>query len=291
MFKTKESIIATVVTVLLIVSMGTGLYFFSEKNGAVKMLTGEKLKSEKMLSEKLALSKEIDKLKKDIQAQTGKNGELNKDLKSMKQQLALKEGELKNLNKSISELNSYKKQVADLKKSKELNDKELNDLKSRLAKLQTENNDMLYSVTALQEDNSMLSDKNQVLSKLMANNYGLEAHKKKDKLTVKAKKTKAIVMGFDIPFGMTEKLSFTITNPDGTKVASNNSKTISYAINESIDSNTIVYASAKGFSTPGQHTKRVTLKYNPEEKINGGVYLIEIYADGTYLGTSQIRLI
>lgn len=290
MLKTKESIIATVVTILLVLSMGTGLYFFSEKNSAQKLLTGEKLKSERMLSEKLSLSKEIDKLKRDIKAEAGKSGELDKTVKSMQQQLAKKEAELVALNKSLRELNAYKKQIADLKKNKELSEKELSELRHKLAALETENNDMLYSVTVLQEDNNMLSEKNQMLSKLMANNYGLEARKKKDKLTVKAKKTKEILMGFDIPYDMSEKLSFTITNPDGTKIASNTSKTIKYAVNKDQQSNAAVYASTKGTPAPGQPTKRVTLTYNPEEKISGGTYLIEIYADGNYLGTSQIRL-
>lgn len=290
MFKTRESIIATVVTMLLVISMGSGLYFLNGKNGAERLLTDEKLKSEKMLSEKLALAKEIDKLKRDILTQTGKNGELSKNLQSMQQQLTKKETELAVLNKSLNELGWYKKQVADLKKSKELSDRELSDLKSKLVTLEKENNDMLYSVTVLQEDNNLLTERNQMLSGLMANNYGLEAHKKKDKLTVKAKKTKAIVMGFDIPYEMSERLSFTITNPDGTKLASNQSKSIFYAVNENLESNTVILASTKGLSTIGKHTKRVTLTYHPEKKIKGGVYLIEIYAEDNYVGTSQIRL-
>lgn len=289
MFKTKESMIATVVTVLLIVSMGSGLYLFSEKNSTQKLLGDERLKSEKMLSEKLALSKEIEKLKKDIRGQTGKNGELNENLKNLRQQLSQKEADLKRINGALSELNSYKRQVAELKQTKLLSDKELEELKTKLAALETQNNDMLYQVTVLQEDNNMLTERNETLAKLMANNYSLEAHKKKDKLTVKAKKAKEIIVGFDVPFEMGENLNFTITNPDGSKIASNNSKTISYAFNENTY-NTVILASTQGLLFPTQKTKRVTLKYNPDNKMKGGVYLIEIYADKTYLGTSQIRL-
>ncbi len=66
----------------------------------------------------------------------------------------------------------------------------------------------------------------------MANNYGLEAHKKGEKLTVKARKTKELVAGFDLPISMTENLRFTITNPKGQKVSSEKSKTINYVASE-----------------------------------------------------------
>lgn len=290
MIKRKESVIATIVTVVILTLMGAGLYFFSGKNVAEKLLSEQKLKTERMLSEKLTLSKEIEQLKKDIQAKTNVNSKMDKEMIAMQKQLSQKESQLKQLDQSITEAQRYKKQLAELAKNKELTDQELAVLQEQLKALQQQNNDMLYDLAVLKEDNNELAEKNALLSQMMANNYELEALTKKDKLTIKSKRTKEIIAGFDVPIGMSEQLKFTITSPDGKKVASNSSKTITYAVNENVEANTVIVASTLNTVSPTDFTKRVTLSYKPDHKIERGIYHIEIYAEDQYVGSAQIRL-
>lgn len=290
MFKSKESIIAIIVTVFLLASFGVCIHLMTGKNAAEKVWSEEKVKSEKMLSEKLALAKEIEKLKAEITLKSGTNGELSQSVKTLQSELSRKESQLKNLNAAYIERDKYKKELATLAQEKRLSEQQLADLTTKLRALEGSNNDMKYDAALLKSKNDALATRNEMLSSLMANNYGLEAHKKSDKLTVKAKRTKELVAGFDLPLSMTENLKFTITTPKGDKVSSEKSKTINYVASENKEENTELVAATNWKTQTNDFTKRIVLTYKPEEKLMGGVYNIDIYAGETYLGSSQIRL-
>jgi len=109
-------IIAGTVTVLFVLSL-IGLISFYENNQSLEAgLNNEKLKSEKILSEKLSLDKEIVKLKQSISSLQGKNGELDKMLTTASSKIAMKESELKKMQKENASLKQYKQQLADIQK-------------------------------------------------------------------------------------------------------------------------------------------------------------------------------
>jgi small-conductance mechanosensitive channel len=290
MFKSKESTIAVIVTILLLASLGMCLFFMSGKDSAEDILSQEKIKSEKMLSEKLALSKEIEQLNDKINSESTKNGALSNSVKDLQSQLAKKESQLKSINSVYSERDKYKKQLEALMNEKKLTDQQLAELSSKLKSLESNHNDAKFDAALLKNKNDALAARNEILSSLMANNYGLEAHKKGEKLTVKAKRTKELVAGFDLPVSMTENLKFTITNPTGKRITSDKSKSIHYVASETDEVNSEMIASTNWKVESNDFTKRIVLTYKPEEKLEGGVYNIDIYAAEVYLGSSQIRL-
>ncbi|WP_421894206.1 hypothetical protein [Marinoscillum sp.] len=293
--KSKESVTAVIVTLLFVLACSVAVYFFSLKNLAEDELTSEKVKTEKMLSEKLALSKEIEKLKGEIVGYKGKSADLDKKLSTLETQLQQKESELRNhTRKGESATADYKKQLADLQGIRNKLNEEIARQSEQLVALQKENGNLKSTIAMMEETHEDLVTRNTVLSQLISENYGVEAHKKRNKLTVNSKRTKEILLGFDVPTEMTEKLSFKITSPDGNTVASNNSKTITYSVKEDFEfSDSEVMASINDtFSSISDKSnkKRVVLTYKPEQKLAGGVYMIDIFSDSTFVGSSQIRL-
>jgi hypothetical protein len=92
---TKNKVIAGRLTTLLIGAI-IGLLYLQDSNKSMsELLDGAKLKSERFLSEKLSLDKEIDNLKKQKVTLGSKNAELDKLLASTNSTLAKKENELK----------------------------------------------------------------------------------------------------------------------------------------------------------------------------------------------------
>lgn len=294
--KSKESVVAVIVTLLFVLASGFAVYYFRVNAGVEEALTAEKVKNEKMLSEKLALSKEIDKLKKDIADYKGRNGELDKKLMSLEGYLTQKENQLNAITKSNNQsINDYKQQLAELKDIRDQLNAEITRQNELMAVLQKENGTLKDALAMIEVSHEDLVTRNYVLSQIISENYGVEAHKKKDKLTVNSKRTKEIQLGVDVPTEMTEKLSFTITSPDGKQTASNNSKTITYTVNNDFEfSDATATASITGIPPTSvsniNNRKRVTLSYKPEAKLTKGVYQINIYSDSTFIGSSQIRL-
>lgn len=292
--KSKESVIAMILTLSFVIASGIAVYYYKLSGTSEDALMGEKVKSEKILSEKLALAKEIDKLKKEIDSYKGRNTKLDKKLADLEKTLNFKEKQLQSasINNTIS-LNDYKKQLADLQALREQLNQELALQNDQLAALRKENSTLKDAIAMMEVSNEDLVTKNYVLSQIISENYSTEAHKKRQKLTVNARKTKEIQLGFDVPSDMSENLKFTITSPAGNQTSSNSSKTISYTTISDFEFSDATATASIDTSMPGsniQQKKHVVLTYKPEEKLSSGVYHINIYSGDTFIGSSKIRL-
>lgn len=292
--KSKESVVALVVTLLFVIATGTAVYLFKLNAQAEEALIGEKVKSEKMLSEKLALSKEIEKLKKDIEGYKGQSSAFDKKLADMEARLKQKENQLNGMSKSHNTtINDYKKQLAELQHMRDQLNAELAKQNEQMAALMKENGTLKDAIAMMEVSNEELVTKNYVLSQIISENYGVEAHKKRNKLTVSAKKTKEIQLGFDVPSTVSENLSFVITSPDGSQTSSNTSKTISYTMLNEFQFSDATATASLNTTVPVSNIdqkKHVVLSYKPEDKLAKGVYQINIYSDGSFIGSSQLRL-
>ncbi|MTI26243.1 hypothetical protein [Fulvivirga kasyanovii] len=285
----KETIIAGVVTVMFFTALGFALFYSSDNKTLNRDLKAEKLKSEKMLSQKLALDKDISKLKADIGNYQGKNKQLDGKLADMQKRLVKKENELSALMKQKALSDSrYKKQAAELASYKKQMEEEIAALNESLADMKFKNSYLQNSVATLEKNNSELNKRNSFLNESAGNNYGVEALKKNQKLTISSKKTKEIVLGFDVPASLASNLTLTVITPDGKKANSATSREISYTIIE--ENEPVLLASTEMVADFGTSSKRVALSYKPSEKFKKGVYKIDIYHQNTYLGSTQIKL-
>lgn len=286
----RESRVAIGVTLLFLLAMGFAIFYFSDGRNLKKDLASEKVKSEKMLSEKLALSKELDKLKNEIDSYKGKNASLDKSLVDLKSKLQKKEAEFNRMAANSSP--NYKKQFQELQAIKADLDKTLARLNEELSALQSENYNLRTSLAMMEANNEQLAVNNKNLTRMIVNNLEAEAQKKNNKLTVNARKTKEIVLAFEVPASMSEQLKFNIVFPDGKQVASNNSKSITYAVNHKdfVFSDAEVVASTQNLFVKSDDSKQIALSYKADSKLKPGTYQIDIYSENEYLGSCRMKL-
>lgn len=270
-------------------ALGFALFYSADNNALSKDLKSEKLKSEKILSQKLALNKDIAKLKSEIQSYQSKNKQLDSKLTELYAKLTAKENELNALmkQKSLSE-SKFKKQISELNDNKKQLQNEISGLNESLEDLRFKNSYLQNTLASLEKTNKDLNKRNDFLSEVASDNYGVEAHKKNEKLTINARKTRAIVLGFDVPAHMADKLSLTVTTPAGIKYDNVTSSAVTYEV--ITEEEPVLLASTDIMIMNNGHSKRVALSYKPKEKFKKGVYKIDIHHEGTYLGSSQIRL-
>lgn len=279
-------VIAGTVTFLLAIAL-VGLISFYEANRSLEAgLNDEKLKSERILSEKLSLEKEIAKLKQSITSLQGRNADLDKTLSKTSAKIAEKERELNKMSKENASLKQYKQQYADLQKIKNDLESQVLALNNALTAANKEKESLNRMVAELQVKNKSLSDELAQIQIASLDDIRVEAFKK-NKLTVSARKTKKLDINFMIPSKYSaDNLTFKISDPSG-QVLSPKDGTIAYV--ETLEA-PILTADASDMLYLKQ-TKQVKMEYKPKKKLKAGIYRIEVTnADNTYLGSLQVRL-
>jgi chromosome condensin MukBEF ATPase and DNA-binding subunit MukB len=284
----KERMIAAGTTALLVISLiATGLYYRSNQS-LQGNLDKEKLKSESLLSEKLALSKEAEKLKADIESWKGKSAETDRLLNEALAQVGKLERTVSALNRDNANLARVKKELADLKQIRQ-------DLEARLQALDEENRrnaqlagDLNAELAALRVENAELKNNIRVFQADATNDFRVETlrGKKKQKLTVNAAKTRKLQVSFEIPQEMSENVKFTIVTPQGREIKSDD-KSLSHRI---VDDGRTLTASLSPYSGEFEVSRRVEMSYLPDKKLEPGVYKIRIYNGETFAGSCQLRL-
>ena len=280
----KEKLIAGGAVIFLIVALiATGVFYKSNKS-LTKNLNSEKLKSEMMLSQKLELQKEIEAFKTQVNSLNGKNDELDKFLTSTTQKLLDKEAELKKIKRENGNIKQLKKQLADLEDMKKDFESQVSVLFESIQKLTAEKNNLNKTIASLQEENKQLAENLKIISSMTADNYLVETTKRKDKLTVVAKRAKKMAVTFKVPDNVVDDISFKIIKPDG-KVVEGKDSGIAYHV---LNANEGLMASADGGAI--QVSRKIEMTYEPKEKQKPGIYKIEMYNADKYVGTVNVRL-
>lgn len=284
----KEKIIAATTTALLVVSLiGTGIYYRS--NAVLKGgLKEEKLKSESLLSEKLVLSKEAEKLRNDIASWKGKSEEADRLLSDALSRINNMESTIKGLRKENATVASLRKELNELKQLR-------TDLENQLAALEQQNRKnaaemeaMSAELVALRAERDGLQANLDALTVNVTDNFRVESKKgrKQQKLTVNAARTKALKVSFEIPESMADNLNFRILTPSGSEIKSNDVNLTHRVIN---DTNTLT-ASLSPYSGDFEISKRIEMIYTPSQRLSSGLYTIEVMSGYKKAGSVQIRL-
>jgi predicted nucleic acid-binding Zn-ribbon protein len=281
---TKENRITAGVVVLLIMALiATGIYYSSNKS-LTKNLNSEKLKSEMMLSEKLALQKEIDTFKNRINSLSGKNAELDKLLAETSLKLSEKEAQLNRIARENGNIKQLKKQLAEVEQMKKDFDSQVLALNEEIQKLNKEKDVLNNMIASLQEENKQLATNLEILSSMTADNFLVETTKKKDRLTVVARRAKKIAVTFKVPDNIVEDISFKIVKPDG-KVVEGKGNGIAYRV---VNGDEGLMASNSGGAI--KVSRKIEMTYEPKEKQKPGLYQIEMYNVEKYVGTINVKL-
>lgn len=285
----KNKVIVGSLTTLLFVAI-IGLLYLQDSNKSMSdLLDGAKLKSERFLSEKLSLDKEIDNLKKQKITLGSKNSELDKLLASTNSALAKKEKELKAVQWDKNKSKKLEAELAEIRKVKGELENQIAMHNETIKRLRGENELLSMNAASLKKQNEALIANSKVANAINANNWKVETTKgKKDRLTVVARKTNKISMGFDVPQNLVENINFKITSPNGASLPEGDR--LSYVV---IDNDSDFVASISPYiESYGGVTKRIEMTYRPKakEKLVAGIYKIDVYEKNVYINSYQVRL-
>lgn len=280
----KQKTITLSLGIVLIALTVSTISLFYNNQELNKHVNEEKIKNELLLSEKLALFKDIE----DYTFNNNSLNKLNKDLEEnivqINKTIGLKESEIARLNKDNAKVNALKKQLVELNRLKREQETKLTALNETIKKLTTDNNFLNQSLAAMTEENKQLAANLELLSSITADNYLVETTRKKGKLTVVAKRTKKMGVTFKVPENMVETISFKITKPDGTSI-DGNSKDVAISITDDTER---LYASLGKREI--KVSKRIEMTYEPKERLKSGVYKVEIYNREKYIGSCNVKL-
>jgi hypothetical protein len=266
-----------------------GLISFSVSNKSKKKeLNKEKLINETILSEKLLLDKHIDRYKNENQSLKNRNNELDTLLFNSYIEITQKNWQINNIQqdnrnnvRSLElKLKESRKQIVDLNKK---NDSLImaNNIWTR------EKNDLNKKNISLQNQINNLNDRIKDLYTVVADNYRIETKKtKKNMLTIEAKKTTIIQFGFDIPENINTDIKLRIINPKGYDISGSESG-ISYMI---VDNPNNLTASISPEINNIARPNRIEMTFKPKEKLQFGIYKIEILNKDGLIGSCQFRL-
>jgi chromosome segregation ATPase len=262
--------------------------FFIINASLKKQLGDQKIKSEKLLSEKLKLDESLKELKADMSALTGKNARLDKLLGEAKKKLQKKEAEIKRLIAENATVGELRAQVRELELLREQLTRDIANLNINLAQLSDDNARLNDLLARTKNENELLAFDNTILRAMVADNYRIEALKgKHEKLTINARKTDKLLVSFDLPSDVGRNLYFKVNTPQGDEFSSRTD--LSATINI-VENNDRLLASANSEAGGSIGSKRVEMIYKPNKKLTKGVYRFNVYNDNSYLGSTQLRL-
>ncbi len=290
-YSVKEKTIAGIAAVILLSAVIASAYYISTNSSLKSGLNSERLKSESLLSEKLALDKEINQLKEDISSLSGKNAQTDKLLVEAQIQLEEKEKVMAGLRKENATTKNLKKELAEIKEMKENLLRQVEALNSQNKTLAAENQQLQKTTAQLKEE------KNDLLKQIefaraeslqKADNYQVDVLKnvKKDKLTYKAKRMKMMSVIIDVPKDLMKDISFTITTPDG-KIINEKDKSLTW---KKVNDTEYLLASLTPFNNDFTVTHQIKLNYTPSSKMKAGIYKIGILNSDKNIGNCRVHL-
>lgn len=259
-----------------------------EKNVSSSLREGldsEKLRSEALLSEKLLVEKDIARVKSQLSTVANQNEMLQMKLNQTLQNLYAIETEYKKARSENASLKEYKKQNAELAARQKELQKQIEALTLNVSTAQMENQKLTAEIASLEERNKMLTEDLRRASLASMDNTEIKALKgRRDRLTIKATRTKKLVAEFEVPAHM-KNVSFKITDPSG-KVLTNNDGTIASTITASSNN----YTASSTAQDKDLGTSKVEMVFVPKAKLKSGVYKVEILSENLHLGGLQVRL-
>lgn len=282
----RNTLITTTTLVLLIFTIGFLSVEMRKADVAKDELNDEKLTAESLLSEKLLLEKEIDKLKVELEKINVKNADLFHHLNTAEQKLAIAERQLAPVQKRNADIHQLKKQIEELTRQKKNLENEVSESRNVNQQFKSSNDDLMQTVILLQQENKKLRDELSTAGFASLSESLIETTLRNKKLTASARRTKKLVITTDVP-AHSKELKLNIISPDGNKMVVRNSDVNVQVLTGEFKSQ--AFYTPSGVSS-GRNTKRVAITYSPDEKLQSGLYRIQLTNDSSSVGALQVRL-
>ena len=280
--------VALLTTILFFATL-SGLLILQNKNWDLdQVLQDTRIQQERLVSEKLQLEKSIAQFKSELNKIGGENKDLNAKITEQLAQIEKIEKENKRYRSTASQVDALKKQKGELEAMLKELERDMRNMNNTISDLTAENAKIRMENRDLAANNAKLNDHVSALQEVAINNALVEAvqGKKKQRLTVVAKRTKELKMEVDLPASMTQNLKLKVIDPQGKELTEKDGVA---SITEVLSDNTLT-ASLTMVEGELVTAKRMRLEFAPKAKLKNGTYTLEVSNGVKSLGKVQIKL-
>ena len=287
----KKSLLIIAVSVLVIALIGITYLLFTEKQSNRELIEEFALEKEDLENEYTRFAQQYDELKLTVsndslsillEQEQIKTQRLLEELRTVKSSNAT---EIRRLKKELASLRKimigYINQIDSLNKL-------TNQQKQVNAEVTQKYNAASRQISNLSEEKKNLNKKVTLAAQLDATNIWIEPKNKRDKKVKKVKDIVKFAIGFTIVKNITAEtgertLYVNIYKPNNEVLTKNAANTFEY------ENRSLPYSIKKYIEYNGEE-QSITVFWNVEEYLSAGTYRVDIFADGTMIGSQRFEL-
>lgn len=287
----KKSLLIIAVSVLVIALIGITYLLFTEKQSNRELIEEFALEKEDLENEYTRFAQQYDELKLTVsndslsillEQEQIKTQRLLEELRTVKISNAT---EIRRLKKELASLRKimigYINQIDSLNKL-------TNQQKQVIAEVTQKYNAASRQISNLSEEKKNLNKKVTLAAQLDATNIWIEPKNKRDKKVKKVKDIVKFAIGFTIVKNITAEtgertLYVNIYKPNNEVLTKNAANTFEY------ENRSLPYSTKKYIEYNGEE-QSITVFWNVEEYLSAGTYRVDIFADGTMIGSQRFEL-
>ena len=287
----KKSLLIIAVSVLVIALIGITYLLFTEKQSNRELIEEFALEKEDLENEYTRFAQQYDELKLTVsndslsillEQEQIKTQRLLEELRTVKSSNAT---EIRRLKKELASLRKimigYINQIDSLNKL-------TNQQKQVIAEVTQKYNAASRQISNLSEEKKNLNKKVTLAAQLDATNIWIEPKNKRDKKVKKVKDIVKFAIGFTIDKHITAEtgertLYVNIYKPNNEVLTKNAANTFEY------ENRSLPYSIKKYIEYNGEE-QSITVFWNVEEYLSAGTYRVDIFADGTMIGSQRFEL-
>lgn len=291
MAKNKNNLLFIAGGILLLLLIGVTVLLISEKKTNSELLQEFELEKEDLENQYTDFAKQYDELKLTVsndslsvllEQEQLKTQRLLEELRTVKSNNAT---EIRRLKKELATLRKvmigYINQIDSLSK---LNARQ----KEVIADVTRKYNDASRQISSLSEEKNTLNKKVSLAAQLDATNIHIQPVNKRGKTAKKVKDVVKFKINFTIVKNITAEtgertLYIRITKPDNDVLTKNASNTFPY------ENRNLTYSIKKYIEYNGEE-QNVTVYWDVEEYLYAGAYRVDIFAEGTLIGSQSFQL-
>ena len=287
----KKSLLIIAVSLLVIALIGITYLLFTEKQSNRELIEEFALEKEDLENEYTRFAQQYDELKLTVsndslsillEQEQIKTQRLLEELRTVKISNAT---EIRRLKKELASLRKimigYINQIDSLNKL-------TNQQKQVIAEVTQKYNAASRQISNLSEEKKNLNKKVTLAAQLDATNIWIEPKNKRDKKVKKVKDIVKFAIGFTIVKNITAEtgertLYVNIYKPNNEVLTKNAANTFEY------ENRSLPYSIKKYIEYNGEE-QSITVFWNVEEYLSAGTYRVDIFADGTMIGSQRFEL-
>jgi hypothetical protein len=189
---------------------------------------------------------------------------------------------MKRQNVSLHQIKKQRLQLIALQTQLE---NEIQSLRLSYTELERINSELNRTVGSLEDRNRILMDDLNTAMFAAVDHSQIQAVKgKKEKLTVRARQANKLIANFEVPANL-KNLTFRIIDSRGNSLTQKDGY-ITSTVSPSDDS----YTATTDSKSVGNSMQQVEMVFMPKERLQTGVYTVEILNENLYVGSLKVKL-